>query len=103
MQKKEKSKFHGMTNNEEIEYRLLEIIQSCVDEIWEEYDTDGNGSLDKDEVRLFIEETLLDLNDQEAIDEEDFEKTFKEFDKDDSGTIDKTEMADFIKKISGLD
>ena len=37
------------------------VIAFCVQEIWDEYDDDASGSLDKEETRLFINHTLGDI------------------------------------------
>ena len=30
------------------------VISKCVDDIWNEYDKDGNGHLDKEETKAFV-------------------------------------------------
>ena len=30
------------------------VIKKCVDDIWNEYDVDGSGALDKDETKKFV-------------------------------------------------
>ena len=77
------------------------VISSCVDDLWQQYDTDDNGCLDKQETKRFIRETLKEMGGQEFTDEE-FETIFQEFDKDGNGTIEKDEMAIFIRKVAGL-
>ena len=79
------------------------VIKKCVDDIWKTYDTDNSGSLDKEETKKFVTQTLSEMQDADGnIDADEFEKTFKEFDKDNSGTIERDEMAAFIKKVAGL-
>ena len=81
------------------------VIAKCVDDIWAEYDKDNSGTLDKEETKLFVKKTLVDMASGEGGDDfsdEDFEACFKEFDKDGNGTIEKDEMAVFIKKVAGL-
>ena len=79
------------------------VIAKCVDDIWAEYDKDGNGNLDKEETKAFVKKTLCDMSDDGGeFSDDDFEACFKEFDKDGSGTIEKDEMAVFIKKVAGL-
>ena len=78
------------------------VIAKCVDDIWSEYDKDGNGHLDKTETKAFVKKTLADMAGGEEFSDEDFNACFKEFDKDGSGTIEKDEMAVFIKKVAGL-
>ena len=78
------------------------VIKKCVDDIWAEYDKDGNGHLDKEETKKFVQNTLMEMDDKSTIQDQDFDDTFAEFDKDKSGTIEKDEMAAFIKKVAGL-
>ena len=37
------------------------VIAKCVDDIWNEYDKDGNGTLDKEETKAFVKKTLVDM------------------------------------------
>ena len=78
------------------------VIQKCVEDIWREYDKDNSGSLDKEETKTFVLNTLQEMSDQGEFSEADFDACFNEFDKDGSGTIEKEEMAIFIKRVAGL-
>ena len=81
------------------------VIQNCVEDIWGEYDTDGNGCLDREECRRFIIQTIKEFAGEQAVENfshEDFNFTFKIFDTDRNGTIDKSEMVRFIRKTAGL-
>ena len=78
------------------------VIAKCVDEIWTKYDDDGNGYLDKEETKRFVQDTLSDMADGAGFNDEDFDQCFREFDKDNSGTIEKGEMVQFIKQVAGL-
>ena len=75
--------------------KFHEQLEEVVNEIWEKYDADGNGALDKEETRNFIGETLGMVNSDKGFNEV-FEEVFATFDKDKSGTIEKNEMADLI-------
>ena len=88
----------GMSQNQEID----QVIRKCVDEIWQKYDADGNGYLDKQETKQFVKDTLHDMSDGDGFNDADFEECFGEFDKDASGTIEKIEMVEFIKKVANL-
>ena len=51
-------------------------MMRCIDKIWIEYDDDGNGYLDREETRAFIQSSLrgndpADLENQEEEEEED--------------------------------
>ena len=77
------------------------IISYVVQEIWNEFDGDMSGSLDKEETRLFINHTLGN-DDGSLLSDAAFEACFNEFDCDGSGTIEKAELREFIKSITGL-
>ena len=79
------------------------VIKMCVDAIWDKYDTDLNGSLDKEETKRFVQDTISDVADTtQVFNDRDFDQCFAEFDVDGSGTIEKDEMADFIKQVAGF-
>ena len=78
------------------------VIEKCVEEIWNKYDDDGNGYLDKEETKHFVKDTLTDMSDGVGFNDDDFDQCFREFDKDNSGTIEKAEMVQFIKQVAGL-
>ena len=82
------------------------IIKKAVDDIWGNYDTDGNGYLDKEECRGLIKSMMSEMEgaDFKEADytEAEFEACFQEFDRDGNGRIDKDEIAKFILKVSGL-
>lgn len=69
-----------------------------IDDIWNTYDVDNSGALDKEEARKYIQDTTDDVPSQEVFDE-----MFSDFDKDNSGTIEKAEMVVFIKRLLGGD
>ena len=70
------------------------IEDEVIDQIWDEYDADGSGDLDKEETRRFVAEVA-----GEEFDEEAFVRLFDEFDDDKSGTIEKGEMKQFISAL----
>ena len=82
--------------------KIDEVIKKCVNDIWAQYDTDGNGTLDKNETKEFVKKTLTEMDSNDDFSDQDFDACFSEFDKDGNGTIDKDEMALFIKKVAGL-
>lgn len=76
-------------------------INEIVDTIWEKYDADGNGYLDKEETWKLAQETLGLLNpeDTQEIQRQAFDSIYSQIDADGSGKIVKLEMAHFVKKI----
>ena len=96
--KKERRPRQGKRKTSDIDI----VISRCVQEIWQEYDDDNSGSLDKEETRQLIQSTLCDMSDGKGLSDAEFEACFNEFDMDGSGTIEKNEMIEFIKSITGL-
>ena len=62
--------------------------------MWAKYDVDGNGALDRYECKMFLEEKLGTL-----LNDNDFQKVFDKFDQDGNGTIELHEMKDFITNL----
>ena len=58
-----------------------------VDEIWNTYDVDNSGELDKKEILTFVQEVMPEFTEDFKISEEVFEKIFKSIDLDGNGTI----------------
>lgn len=74
-----------------------ESLNQVVEDIWKNFDKDGNGFLDKHELRAFLQSVNTSLGD-EAADEAKFEQTFNEIDSDSSNTITKEEMKNYLSK-----
>ena len=72
----------------------------CIDYVWEDYDTDKSGVLDKNETKRFIMDTIKEMGDGETFSDEDFNACFRQVDTDGSGEIDKQEMINFIKIVA---
>lgn len=80
------------------------MMRKCVDQLWVQYDTDGNGYLDRNETMRFVRDSMKEMGvSMEKLTDEDFEATFSEFDKDNSGTVEKQEMVAYMKKLVGLE
>ena len=76
-----------------------EAIAGVIDQIWDTYDVDRSGYLDKDETKKFVKDTLGNLSGGEEFSDEAFDEVFSTFDKDKSGTVEKAEMVVFIKQL----
>ena len=74
-------------------------IKEMIEQIWEKYDEDHSGELDKIETRAFVLDSLGNLDAANEFSDAAFEELFKAFDADNSGTIAKSEMVEFIKLI----
>merc|ERR1712021_73326 len=69
-----------------------QAIQGVIDQIWETYDVDKSGELDKEETKKFVQDTLGNLGSGDEFSSEAFDEVFSTFDKDNSGTVEKSEM-----------
>ena len=57
-----------------------ESINVIVDEIWNLYDIDNSGTLDKDETRRFVQEYIPDMKNEWEFDEVAFGRLFIDVD-----------------------
>ena len=76
-----------------------QVLSGVIDQIWDTYDIDKSGALNKKETMKFVQENLGDLGSGDEFSEEAFDKVFSSFDKDFSGTVEKSEMVVFIKQL----
>ena len=64
--------------------------------IWQKYDTNGNGILDKKEAHKFLRDYMYEVTGEEPT-LEDVERNFDTMDTDKSNDIDKEECLKFLK------
>jgi Ca2+-binding EF-hand superfamily protein len=79
------------------------IINKVIEELWDEFDDDGNGTLDYDETKDFVKTTLVEMGEKPDYTEQDFLECFTYFLPQGAQVITKLEMRIFVKKIAGLD
>ena len=53
------------------------IIKACVEDIWDDFDDDGNGYLDKQETLAFVKRQLVEMGESGDFSLLDFEACFK--------------------------
>ena len=49
-----KNHLHSMNEQKEVYEDVDHIINTVIEEIWDEFDDDGNGTLDVDETHAFV-------------------------------------------------
>ena len=90
----------SLIRSNSIRYQADAILITAVQQIWNEYDADNNGWLDKNEMRLFVIDILYNQKLGKQYNEPDFEKVFQQFDTDGDGRISKIEMLNFLKQFN---
>ena len=79
------------------------IVEATVEKVWAEFDKDGNGSLDKNEMSSFITNYLAEMQKTEEVKdlpgEDQIQEAFKAFDSNADGKVTKDEMTTFFKSV----
>ena len=98
--------------------KIDDILRACIDDIWDEFDTDNDGELDQKECKKFIINAIKELQnagqptqreasslitDESSFNDADFATCFRKVDTDGSGQITKDEMLQFIKVVANLE
>ena len=79
-----------------------QTISNAAEEIWQRFDRDNNGFLDKIESEKMFRQIMIELGETEDFTDGDFKTAFREFDKDRNGRISRDEMQLFIIKMADL-
>lgn len=74
-----------------------DILQT-VEQLWKDFDTNGDGKLDVGETKELIQKAL-NAESGEEISDAAFKDVFEMIDTDQSGTVEKDEMKAFIVKM----
>ena len=69
-----------------------------IDEIWDKYDLDKNGVLEKAEAYVFLRDIFRDLFGTESTDD-DLDSTFKMVDSNNNGVIEKDELHSVLHSL----
>ena len=80
--------------------KIYEAVKVQVDKIWDEYDTDSNGSLDRKEAKAFCKKAFDDENENdEDWDDATYTAVFADLDKTGEGTVQKWELHQLLYMI----
>lgn len=74
-------------------------IKQWVEDIWETYDFNDDGNLDKREIRKFIDQTFQKIGITFEFHDFDFDEFFSNLDITETGTVSKAEFRNFLYKI----
>jgi hypothetical protein len=79
-----------------------DILKGIVENVWDNYDTNRTGTLDKDHCRFFAKDLVREMTVSGInlkFEEQEYQDVFAEIDEDGSGTVDKDEAIELIKRI----
>ena len=71
-------------------------FKTYLNSVWDKYDVDKNGKLDRDEAKDLYKHMVTDLQSRKFYDEMKFMNWFTKADSDGNGTLSKDEIADAL-------
>ena len=78
---------------------LDQVLRQTVDQIWDVYDADGNGLMDFEETKVFLNDYMEKFGTGEKLSNRELKILFKEIDDDGSGELDKEEIIELLKAV----
>jgi hypothetical protein len=75
------------------------LVEKIMQDVWNHYDKDKSGYLNRNEARKFLKKALTDLEEGEKFTESRFSEIYAEIDRNKSGTISQKEMRLFIRQL----
>ncbi len=75
-------------------------LRDAVDLVFNQFDTDGSGTLDPSEVRNLINAALKQMNAGRQADQSEVDALIKAVDKNSDGKITKMELFEIFKKVA---
>ena len=81
---------------------LDKVMRQTVDQIWDVYDADGNGVMDFEETKVFLNDYMGKFGSGEKLSNRELKILFKEIDEDGSGELDKEEIIVLLKAVCNM-
>ena len=81
---------------------LDKVMRQTVDQIWDVYDADGNGVMDFEETKVFLNDYMGKFGKGEKLSNRELKILFKEIDEDGSGELDKEEIIVLLKAVCNM-
>lgn len=75
------------------------VISEWVEDIWDTYDKNDDGNIDKREIRKFIDQTFAAVNADVPYTEYDLDDLYEIIDVTEDGMISRAEMRHFFRKL----
>ena len=82
---------------QELSPEIIAFLNDSVNQIFQEFDTDNSGYLDREEAQKMADQLALGLQAQgHSIQPSNFDETFDEFDANGDGKLSRKELKEFI-------
>ena len=81
---------------------LDKVMRQTVDQIWDVYDADGNGVMDFQETKVFLNDYMGKFGKGEKFSNRELKILFKQIDEDGSGELDKEEIIVLLKAVCNM-
>ena len=81
---------------------LDKVMRQTVEQIWDVYDADGNGVMDFEETKVFLDDYMGKFGSGEKLSNRELKILFKEIDEDGSGELDKEEIIVLLKAVCNM-
>jgi len=84
-------------SNQKVDLIDDEAVKNMLDDIWETYDLEKNGSLNKEETKKLCQDTFGVTESGEEITDELFDEMFLSIDKNKNGKVEREELFTYMK------
>ena len=81
---------------------MVDQIEKYIEEVFETYDVNYSGKLNKLQLKKFVISMMKFLKVEDEMSEESYLELYKAFDTNDSGFVSKTELKRFMYQLTGL-
>ena len=81
---------------------LDKVMRQTVEQIWDVYDADGNGVMDFEETKVFLNDYMGKFGSGEKLSNRELKILFKQIDEDGSGELDKEEIIVLLKAVCNM-
>jgi len=76
---------------------LSDLSSEQIDNVWEKYDTDCSGTLESNEIRIFLEDIRFEKMGHRDVSDEEVNEAMNMMDTDNSGTVSKQEFKNYFE------
>jgi Ca2+-binding EF-hand superfamily protein len=82
--------------------KTLADITTAVEKVFKTYDVDNSGTLEIDEVVVWMNDTFASMQNQRKVSKQELQKFFNLVDENGDGKLSKEELSTVFKRLAGL-